>query len=846
MASSAIIEQRHNALPDAAFASLSPMPSSSRLTAQEEANSSFLKQDFRTVTGIQLYSGDQSRASLRTTKSHQLLRMDAHEQLQLTEQSSKDDSIMTRRGSRSAIKAGKYRNKLSQRQRKAIAVEKERIDSNICEQRTLQEEESKIMPWAVSMIATAGSAKADTAIPELDTSNATTLSDEVEKSTLNDECRAKTIVPRTRHLQEEQRLHDDTPGRQRWNHNREYWSRPYTDLGKSRALENHGLQRSELDQSSTESNIAIDISQLSLWDVPLLPSDNIASSVMRSRPSAVTKCLHIMELLDIISEYVYDNGSSRAAFATSLNFMLVCKRFMLVMFCKLASIRFFDTFYSVGRERFDDHYAYCLRHLRFRDSYLTKYDDEANSTKYVDQNMIIYSRYGLIRFRQASFPKLQTLEICEAGSLSLVLAAPLAPALQQIITRSPVLLSDGCIMQISEFYSKLRRIEIANPGIPLQPHEMDFNTGFTDKAFLHLLSRIRGTLEELVLYYPKAPDAKQRVLERRIIAPRLYSLSLAVLSSMPRLKVLETFAIAEKRYTRDHNNFHEGRPVFNETFNMAPTLGLPESVAKEDHSGAVYAHRFHSRRADEWRAGASTSTVASAMSLLSTPGEIIASRRTSSWSSSTLSSSSSLSVSTFSSDPSEISSTVSEPQLNQTFGSVDSAIAAPVNGFCPFEKVVHRKQFFSSLRSLKMVSHTAEFVLAFLCMFPGGREGLVDDDIRISNSENEEDEEKTGTTLRHLEVTFIIGSELERFLIRACALSWNDVDVLQWERMHVFRGLESLKLNVIGECALKTKDSPQVFVARESIAMFEMAFPHITLLLTSRVKIIDEFSDNKD
>ncbi|KAK9390246.1 hypothetical protein V1515DRAFT_612767 [Lipomyces mesembrius] len=821
MASSEIIEQRHNALPDAAFASPSPMPSSSGLIAQEEANSSLLQQDLRNMR-------DQSKASLRMTKS-QLLRMAAHEQRQQTEQSSEDDSTITRKGFRSATKTGKYRRKLSQRQRKAIAVEKERIDSGVCEQRRLQEEESKIMPWAASTAA--GSVKADTAIPEPDTSIATTLSDEGEKSTLNHEGRARTYVPRMRHLQEEQRLHDDTTERQRWNHSRESWSRRYTDLGKSRAEGNHGLQRAELDQSSTESNIATDLSQLSLWDAPVLSSNNIASSVMRSPSSAVNKCLHIMELLDIISEYVYDNGSSRPAFATSLNFMLVCKRFMLVMFCKLASIRFFDTFYSVGRESFDDHYAYCLRHLRFRDSYLTRYDDEGMLlSDYVDQNMIIYSRYGLIRFCQASFPKLQTLVICEAGSLSLVLAAPLAPALQQIITRSPVLLSAGCIMQISEFYNRLRRIEIANPGIPLQPHEMDFNTGFTDKTFLHLLSRIRFTLEELVLYYPKAADAKQRVLERRIMAPRLYSLSLAVLSSMPRLKVLETFAIAEKRYIRDHNNFREGRP----------------SVAKEDYSGAVYAHRFHSRSSDEWRVGASMSTVASAMSLLSTPGEIIASRRTSSWSTSTVSSSSSLSVSTFSSDPTEISSTVSEPQSNQTFGSVDSAIAAPVNGFCPFEKVVHRKQFFSSLRSLKMVSHTAEFVLAFLCIFPGGREGLVDDDIRVSNSENEEDEEKTGTTLRHLEVTFIIGSELEQFLIRTCGLSWNDVDVLQWERMHVFRGLECLKLNVIGECALKTKGSPQVFVARESIDMFEMAFPHITLLLTSRVKIIDEFSDNKD
>ncbi|KAK9358220.1 hypothetical protein V1504DRAFT_500172 [Lipomyces starkeyi] len=842
MASSAIIEQRHNALPDAAFASPSAMPPLSGLQAQE-ANSSLLQQDLRYMTGTQLY--DPSRASLRMTKS-QLLRMAAQEQRQQTERSSKDDSTITRKASGSTTKAGKYRRKLSQRQRKAITtVEKERIDTEICDQRRLQEEESKIMPWAASMTA-AGSAKADTAIPEYDTSNATTLSAEVEKSTLSHEARAKSIIAHTRHLQEEQRVHDDATERPQWSHNRESWPRRYTDLGKSRDSGSHGLQRSELNQRSTESDVATDLSQLSLRDARVLPVNNIASTVMRSRCSAVNKCLHIMELLDLISEYVYDNGSSRAAFATSLNFMLVCKRFMLVMFCKLASIRFFDTFYSVSRERFDDHYAYCLRHLRFRDSYLTKYDDEANSTKYIDQNMIIYSRYGLIRFRQASFPKLKTLEICEAGSLSLVLAAPLAPALQQIITRSPVLLSDGCIMQISEFYNRLRRIEIANPGIPLQPHEMDFNTGFTDKAFLHLLSRIRFTLEELVLYYPKAADPKQRVLERRIMAPRLYSLSLAVLSSMPRLKVLETFAISEKRYIRDHNNFREGRPVFNESFNMALTVGLPESVAKEDHSGAVYAHRFHSRPSDEWRAGASMSTVGSAMSLLSTPGEIIASRRTSSWSSSTLSSHSSLSVSTFSSDPTELSLTVSEPQSNQTFGWIDSAIAAPVNGFCPFEKVVHRKQFFSSLQSLKMVSHTAEFVLAFLCMFPGGREGLVDDDMRVSNSEYDEDEEKTGTTLRHLEVIFIIGSELERFLIRACSLFWNDVDVLQWERMHVFRGLECLKLNVIGECALKTKGSPQVFVARESIDMFEMAFPHITLLLTSRVKIIDDFSDNKD
>ncbi|KAK9487596.1 hypothetical protein V1527DRAFT_305620 [Lipomyces starkeyi] len=843
MASSAITEQRHNALPDAAFASPSAMPPLSGLQAQEDANSSLLQQDLRNMTGTQLYYP--SMASLRMTKS-QLLRMAAQEQRQQTEQSSKDDSTITCKASGSTTKAGKYRSKLSQRQRKAITtVEKERIDTEICEQRRLQEEESKIMPGA-AMIAAAGSAKADTAIPESGTSNATSLSAEDEKSTLSHEGRAKSIVAHTRHLQEEQRVPDDATERPQWNHNCESCPRRYTDLEKSRDSGNHCLQRSELNQRSTESDVAINLSQLSLWDARVLPSNNIASTMMRSRCSAVNKCLHIIELLDLISDYVYDNGSSRAAFATSLNFMLVCKRFMLVMFCKLASIRFFDTFYSVSRERFDDHYAYCLRHLRFRDSYLTKYDDEANSTKYIDQNMIIYSRYGLIRFRQASFPKLKTLEICEAGSLSLVLAAPLAPALQQIITRSPVLLSDGCIMQISEFYNRLRRIEIANPGIPLQPHEMDFNAGFTDKAFLHLLSRIRFTLEELVLYYPKAADPKQRVLERRIMAPRLYSLSLAVLSSMPRLKVLETFAISEKRYIRDHNNFREGRPVFNESFNMAPTLGLPESVAKEDHSGAVYAHRFHSRPSDEWRAGPSMSTVASAMSLLSTPGEIIASRRTSSWSSSTLSSPSSLSVSTFSSDPTELSLTVSEPQSNQTFGWIDSAIAAPVNGFCPFEKVVHRKQFFSSLQSLKMVSHTAEFVLAFLCMFPGGREGLVDDDMRVSYSEYNEDEEKTGTTLRHLEVIFIMGSELERFLIRACSLFWNDVDVLQWERMHVFRGLECLKLNVIGECALKTKSSPQVFVARESIDMFEMAFPHITLLLTSRVKVIDEFSDNKD
>ncbi|KAK9373206.1 uncharacterized protein V1513DRAFT_185312 [Lipomyces chichibuensis] len=781
------------------------------------------------MPGTQLYSAGPSRASSRMTKS-QLLRMTTQEQLQQTEQSSKDDTILHVKSS--ATRAGKYRRKLSQRQRKSItAAEKERINTEIYEQHTLQEEESKIMPWA----------KADTSIPEPDTSIAITLSAEDQKSTLSNKSRAKAIVPHTCRLQEEQRVHVDTTERHRWNHNSEPWPGRYIDLRKSRDSGNLCLQRSELDQSSTESNIATDLSQLSLWDAPVLPSNNIASSVMCSRSSAVSKCLHIMELLDIISEYVYDNGSSRAAFASSRNFMLVCKRFMFVMFCKLASIRFFDTFYSVSRERFDDMYAYSLRHLRFRDSYLTKYDDEANSTKYIDQNMIIYSRYGLIRFRRASFPKLKTLEICEAGSLGLVLAAPLAPALEQFITRSPVLLSDGCIMQIGEFYNRLRRIEIANPGIPLQSHEMNLNTGFTDKAFLHLLSRIRFTLEELVLYYPKAADAKQRVLERRIVAPRLYQLSLAVLSSMPRLKVLETFAISEKRYIRDYNHFREGRPVFNETFNMALTLGLPESVAKEDHSGAVYAHRFHSRPSDEWRAGASMSTVASPMSLLSTPGEIIASRRTSSWSSSTPSSPSSSSVSTFSNDPIE-----SEPESNQTFGSVDSAIAAPVNGFCPFEEVVHRKQFFSSLQSLKMVSHTAEFVLAFLCMFPGGREGLVDDDIRVSNSVNEEDEEKTGTALRHLEISFIIGSELERFLIRASGLSWNDVDVLQWERMHVFRGLECLKLNVIGECALKTNGLPQIFVARESVAMFEMAFPHITLLLTSRVKIIDESRDNDD
>ncbi|KAK9262079.1 hypothetical protein V1519DRAFT_444041, partial [Lipomyces tetrasporus] len=88
-------------------------------------------------------------------------------------------------------------------------------------------------------------------------------------------------------------------------------------------------------------------------------------------------------------------------------------------------------------------------------------------------------------------------------------------------------------------------------------------------------------------------------------------------------------------------------------------------------------------------------------------------------------------------------------------------------------------------------------------MFPGGRKGLEHDDIR-----NEEDEEK---------------AKLERFLMRA-----------QWERMHVLRGLECLKLNVIGACALRSQDSRRVFVARETIGMFEMEFPNLNLLLTSR------------
>ncbi|KAK9319912.1 hypothetical protein V1517DRAFT_376120 [Lipomyces orientalis] len=208
--------------------------------------------------------------------------------------------------------------------------------------------------------------------------------------------------------------------------------------------------------------------------------------------------------------------------------------------------------------------------------------------------------------------------------------------------------------------------------------------------------------------------------------------------------------------------------------------------------------------------------------LLSTPGAILASRRTSTSSTSTLSPPASSSVSTFGSDQNDSSPLVSEIQSYHY--PVDKAKVTPVKGFLSFERVVHRTRFFSSLESLKLVSHTAEFVLAFLCMFPGGRKGLEHDDIR-----NEEDAEKAGTTLRHLEITFMIGSELERFLMRARSLSWNDGDVMQWERMHVLRGLECLKLNVIGACALRSQDSPQVFVARETMDMFEMEFPHLNL-----------------
>ncbi|KAJ8102600.1 hypothetical protein POJ06DRAFT_52201 [Lipomyces tetrasporus] len=831
MANSAIIEQWHNGSPTVrgALSSFSlPPPARPGRDAK-----SLPQQD---LTENQTFSEDPSSASLRMTKS-QRLRVANEEQWRLQKQQhaklgGKEHCASPSEGPRNTIRA-KHKKKLSQKQRKAIAAsEGEAGSTAVCEHR--RQEESNIS-WTASMLTAASSTKADIPVSEPDILYAEALSG---ADAGNHTGRGKALVHHVRHAEEEQRVQTGKMERERRNCDRERRVRGSAGLQQAPGSSNYHLHRSEFDQTAKETNITSDLCNLSLWDAPVISSSIMAPSVTCS-PSSVARCFHIMELLDIVAEYVYDNGSSRAAFAASLSFMLVCKRFMLVMFRKLASIRFFDTFYIVGRERFDDNYAYCLRHLRFRDSYLAKFDDETNSTKYVDQNMIIYSRYGLIRFRQASFPKLKTLEICEPGSLGMVLAAPLAPSLQEIITRSPVLLSDGCIMQISEFYSRLRRIEIANPGIPLQPHEMDFSTGFTDKAFLHLLSRVRFTLEELVLYCPKAADAKQRVLDRRIMAPRLYSLSLAALSSMPRLKVLETFAISEKRYVRDHNNFHGGRPVFNEFFNMAHTLGLPESVAREDHSGAVYAHRFHSRPSDEWRLRASISTIASTAGLLSTPGAIFASRRTSTSSTSTLSSPVSSSVSTFGSDQNDSSPLVSEIQSHHN--PVDPAKVTTVKGFLSFEGVVHKRRFFSSLESLKLVSHTAEFVLAFLCMFPGGRKGLEHDDIW-----NEEDEEKAGTTLRHLEITFIIGSELERFLMRACSLSWNDGDDMQWERMHVLRGLEWLKLNVIGACALRSQDSPQVFVARETIDMFEMEFPHLNLLLTSRVNIIDEFSDSKD
>ncbi|KAK9367084.1 hypothetical protein V1509DRAFT_627581 [Lipomyces kononenkoae] len=742
----------------------------------------------------------------------QIRRVPPHEQQQQAGQIRDDECAITSQRPISKIVLPKHGRKLSQRQRKAIrGAEKERIVTEVCEQHVLQEEESKIMiaPPESSM-----------AHPEPRKSSVVISSNVAE----NLRMKAPT-EPVVRHVQqlEVQKSHVTPPQRQ--NLNRE----PRNYRGSEVSL-NWDRPVSELPTSPVSNGVA-DPSRSSLCDA--LSTSN-ASPEASARQSAVNECLRIMELLEIISDYVYDNGSSRLAFASSLNFMLVCKRFMLVMFRKLASIRFFDTFYSVDRNRFDHHYAYCLRHLRFRDSYLAKYDDEANATKYLDQNMIIYSRYSLVRFRKASFPKLKTLEICEAGSLGLVLAAPLAPSLEEIITRSPVLLSDGCILQISEFYPNLRRIEIANPGIPLQPHEADTNLGFTDDAFAHLLSLVRFTLEELVLYCPKAADANQRTLERRIMAPRLYPLSLAVLSSMPRLTLLEAFAISEKKYSRDLNNFREGMPLFHESFNLVRTLGLPEIVAGEDYSGAVYAHRYHSRP----ETGTSASIAASAMSLLLTRGEIIASRRSPTWSSTT-SSQLSLSVS-------RLSLTTSDAQSNHASDSVDTRIATPVSGFCPFEKVVYRREFFASLGSLKMVSHTAEFVFDFLCMFPGRCNCLMRNDTRASNLENEEEGEEARTALRHLEITFMIGSELERFLIRAYCLSWSDMDASQSERMHVLRGLESLKLNVIGECALKSKASPQVYVARESIDMFEMAYPQVTLQLTSRVKIIDESSDMYD
>ncbi|KAK9243827.1 hypothetical protein V1506DRAFT_508100 [Lipomyces tetrasporus] len=149
---------------------------------------------------------------------------------------------------------------------------------------------------------------------------------------------------------------------------------------------------------------------------------------------------------------------------------------------------------------------------------------------------------------------------------------------------------------------------------------------------------------------------------------------------------------------------------------MAHTLGLPESVAKENHSGAV---------------------------------------RTSTWSTSTLPSPASSSVSTSGSDQNDSSPLVSEIQSHHN--PVDSANVISVKGFLSFERVVHRRRFFSSLESLRLVSHTAEFVLAFLCMFPGGRKGLEHDDIR-----NEEDEEKASTTLPHLDISLL------------SAQSWND------------------------------------------------------------------------
>ncbi|KAJ8103554.1 hypothetical protein POJ06DRAFT_264380 [Lipomyces tetrasporus] len=145
---------------------------------------------------------------------------------------------------------------------------------------------------------------------------------------------------------------------------------------------------------------------------------------------------------------------------------------------------------------------------------------------------------------------------------------------------------------------------------------------------------------------------------------------------------------------------------------MAHTLGLPESVAKKDHSGAV----------------------------------------TSTWSTSTLPSPAS---GTSGSDQNDSPPLVSEIQSHHN--PVDSANVISVKGFLSFERVVHRRRFFSSLESLRLVSHTAEFVLAFLCMFPGGRKGLEHDDIR-----NEEDEEKASTTLPHLDISLLL------------AQSWND------------------------------------------------------------------------